>query len=522
MTVVAIDFGTSNTVVSYLDPVTQRPQTMRFEGISRFFSYGASAQDLVHVVPSVVFVGRDRLLCGAAALGNRHQKDRFFHGFKRELAADYQAMPREIDGKAYGAAEVAEQFLGQLWKQVQQQFKGKPQPEQVVLSVPVGAFERYLDWFLETSARLKMPQVQFVDESTAAALGYAVERPGAMVLVVDFGGGTLDLSLVRTAPNQAGQSVLRADVLAKADAYIGGVDIDSWIVEHCLKRIGASRASVGEGGWQKLLEVAERLKIQLSSAEEGKESWFDDENFVAYDFALTRVEFEELLEARQLLEYVRQAMDELLLVAQSKGIAKTKIDQVLLVGGSCLIPAVQNLVVSYFGRQRVGLDKPFEAIAHGALAVGRRVMVEDYLQHGYAIRLWDPYAKSHLYYPIIPQGVKYPYRRPDVLTLQAAVDGQNQIELDIGEIAEQVHTEVVFDAQGRMMSGNLNQQSVFRVLAKGGEKVCVAHIEPPGRMGVDRVAVEFEVDERRILRATVRDLLTNRLVVKRQEVVKLK
>lgn len=65
-----------------------------------------------------------------------------------------------------------------------------------------------------------------------------------VVLVVDFGGGTLDLSLIRTVVADNTKKVLRAQVLAKSDAYVGGVDIDVWIVEHYLRQINSSREEV--------------------------------------------------------------------------------------------------------------------------------------------------------------------------------------------------------------------------------------------------------------------------------------
>jgi molecular chaperone DnaK (HSP70) len=68
-----------------------------------------------------------------------------------------------------------------------------------------------------------------------------------------------------------------AEILAKSDAYLGGEDIDLWIVEDYLHQIGSSRSAVGAVGWQNLLELAERLKIRLSSAESAKESWLDEE-----------------------------------------------------------------------------------------------------------------------------------------------------------------------------------------------------------------------------------------------------
>lgn len=64
--------------------------------------------------------------------------------------------------------------------------------------------------------------MQIVDESTAAAVGYAVKRPGSLVLVADFGGGTLDLSLVRTVSITSEQQAVRAEVIAKSDAFVGG------------------------------------------------------------------------------------------------------------------------------------------------------------------------------------------------------------------------------------------------------------------------------------------------------------
>ena len=237
-----------------------------------------------------------------------------------------------------------------------------------------------------------------------------------MVLVVDFGGGTLDLSLVRTVSITSAQQAVRAEVIAKSDAFIGGVDIDIRIVEHYLQQIGSSRTDVGEIGWQNLLEVAEKLKIRLSTAAQAKESWFDDENFMSHELQLNRDELAEILEAQQLLEVLRQALDEVLAIALSRGINKAAIEQVLLVGGSCQIPTVQQLVISYFGRQRVKLDKPFEAVAHGALALSEMAAVDDYLRHSYAIRLWEPHSKGYSYFTLIEKGMRYPGARSQPLT----------------------------------------------------------------------------------------------------------
>ncbi|MEO6860179.1 MAG: Hsp70 family protein, partial [Microcoleus sp.] len=443
MVAIAIDFGTSNTIVCILNPDTQTPETLRLGEMSRIFKTKHSSEDVreIPVVPTLVFVkNTGELVLGEKVRSQRlgqSQPDRFFKAFKRDLAADFQPPARNLDGENYTSELVAGQFIRTIWKQLYHQ---NIQPNKLIFTVPVGAFERYLDWFRDLAENLGVEEVQLIDESTAAALGYAVKRPGSLVLVVDFGGGTLDLSLVRTAPHSAvknspshNPNLMRAEVLAKSDAYIGGEDIDIWIVEDYLREIGSSRAEVGGVGWQNLLEIAEKLKIQLSQVNDAKESWFDDENFMSYDLQLNRDKLEEILEYRQLLEQLRECLDEVLSIALAKGIGKADIEQVLLVGGTSLIPAVSNLVISYFGRQKVKIDKPFEAVAHGALALTQLASVDDYLRHSYAIRLWEPYAKAYAYSPIFSKEIKYPCQSSEELTLQVAIEGQREIRLDIGE-----------------------------------------------------------------------------------------
>jgi molecular chaperone DnaK (HSP70) len=94
--------------------------------------------------------------------------------------------------------------------------------------------------------------------------------PVLSLLVVDFGGGTLDLSLVRTV-SKTSLTRSEAEVLAKADTISWRRDIDLWIVEDYLHQIGSSSAAVGEIGYQTLLEVR-RLKVRLSIAEEAKKA----------------------------------------------------------------------------------------------------------------------------------------------------------------------------------------------------------------------------------------------------------
>ncbi len=524
MTAIAIDFGTSNTVVSILEPDTQTPKTLRFASLSRVFNLGdtiAKSADIA-VIPSIVYICNEKgITIGEKARSQRLgllQPQRFFRAFKRDLAADFQPPARTIEGEIFDSNRVAVEFITQIWQEI---LAAKIEPSLVIFTVPVGTFERYLDWFKDVALELGLPTVKFVDESTAAALGYAVQRPGSIVLVADFGGGTLDLSLVRTSPLGSDEIKLQAEVLAKTDIYAGGEDIDRWIVEDYLTQLGSNRETIGEIGWQNLLAIAERLKIRLTTNEEARESWLDEETFMSYDLTFNRARLEDLLETRQLLEQFRNAIDEILTLGLRKGVLKGDIEQILLVGGSCQIQAIQQLFTSYFGRQRVKLHKPFEAVAHGALALTQIAGLEDYLRHGYCIRLWEPYTRTYNYFHLFEPGTKYPCKREEPLTLQVAIEGQTEIRLDIGEIAEITTAEVTYDAAGRMSSSPVNKQSQYRSLERDHDSVCLARLETPGEIGIDRLAVEFAVTEHRILVGTITDLLTTKVLVKEGAIAKL-
>jgi molecular chaperone DnaK (HSP70) len=506
MTTIAIDFGTSNTIVSVINPITQKPEMLQLEGLSS--------------VPTIVFIQPDRVLIGEPVRKQRlgfAQPDRYFANFKRDLIAVYQPPDRLIDGQSYSAALVAELFLTQLWAQITAQVT----PTQVILTVPIGAFEHYLDWFRGVATRLNFPQPMWVDESTAAALGYAVGQPNRICLVVDCGGGTIDLSLVKTRAAQPNHPQLKAQVLAKSDAYIGGADIDIWIVEDYLRQQGIDRSTVSAISWQNLLEIAERLKIQLSQVIKAKDSWFDDENFMAYELQYSRSQLEVILENQQFLEQLRQSIDEVLVLAIDKGIRKSDIDAVLLVGGSAQIPAIQQLLRLYFGVAKLKCDQPLEAVAYGALALTTLTPIEDELRHAYAIQLWDPQQKSYTFYPIFAKGTAYPcVSPPPLMILQAAIAGQTEIRLDIGELADIRQAVVEYDRQGQVSTTHLNPTQAFRSLPATGQ-TCIASLSPAGQLGIDRITVEFAVTADRQLVATVEDLLTQKRLLDRQVVALL-
>lgn len=521
MTTISIDFGTSNTIIGILDK--KAPKTIKIPNVSRsFLQNNEDNSEIISVIPSLVFVQKGhqwilgQQVCSQRLGFQESQKERLFKAFKRDLVADYQPPPRHIEGLDYTPEMVSERFLLEIWQHLKTQ---KIHPSQVIFTAPIEAFEHYLDWFREMGDKLGVDSVQIVDESTAAALGYAVHRPSSLVLVIDFGGGTLDLSLVRTIPSVSSSKPLKAEVLAKSGAYLGGEDIDRWIVEDYLRSKGLSQGEISKGSWQVLLDLAEKSKIKLSREAQAKDSWFDDENSMTHEISLERKQLEEILEQHKFLDQLRNSLDEVLTIALNRGISKADIDKVLLVGGSCLIPAVQQLIISYFGKQKVALHKPFDAVCHGALSLNKLQEVEDYLRHSYVIRVWNNHTKGYDYHPIFEAGIKYPCKREE--KLQVASPQQKEIRLDIGEMAILSESEVIYDEQGRIVTAEVHQQTNFRSLAGNQSEVCVAHLEPPGELERDRISVEFEVNEKRVLLATVTDLLTGKCLVNRGAIAEL-
>lgn len=527
---IAIDFGTSNTVIARWNPATEQAELVKLPGLT--WQVGQNPP----LIPSLVYVedaSRDRLVIGQAVCDkglDLKTDPRFFRSFKRGIGTDIQGFLPELDGQTMTFERVGRGFLTQLLQGI----RDVPlSVDSLVVTVPVDSFEAYRHWLGGVCQHLKVEQVRMLDEPTAAALGYGLaERE--LLLVVDFGGGTLDLSLVRldgTAGNRplgfilkwgekmfaesSGQKAKTARVLAKAGKNLGGSDLDNWLVDYFAASQGVEKTPL-------TTRLAERLKISLSLQKQAKEVYFNDETLESYELALDRDGFEQILAEHDFFTSLDEAMTQVLQQARRQGVEVEDIDGVLLVGGTAQIPAVQRWIGEYFDESKVRRDRPFEAIATGALQLNRGVEVQDFLYHSYGIRYWNHRNKRHDWHPLIKSGQAYPMADPVELVLGASVDNQPSIELIIGELGAQTGgTEVYFDGD-RLVTRSLasGTQSVQPLNDRDGAR-SIAQLTPPGNPGSDRVKVFFRVDRDRFLRITVEDLLTNETLVGDRPVVQL-
>ena len=199
---IAIDFGTSNTCIARWNPVTQQPETLSLPNSQQLGQNPPLIPSLLYVEDASqgkVVIGqtvRDRGL-------DLTSSPRFFRSFKRGISTDIQGFLPELDGQTVTFEQVGQWFLTQLVKTIDASFL-----QSLILTVPVDSFEAYRHWLGQVCQSLPVEEVRMLDEPTAAALGYGMaDREN--LLVVDFGGGTLDLSLVQLDKSvQAGRKPL--------------------------------------------------------------------------------------------------------------------------------------------------------------------------------------------------------------------------------------------------------------------------------------------------------------------------
>lgn len=533
MTTIAIDFGTSNTVITRWNNTSQKAEIISLVNLSEQLLNNPP------LVPSLLYV--ENALSGKTLAGQEvkdrgldiSNNPRFFRNFKRGIGTKIKGFIPELDGETVNLEKAGEWFLSKVIYAYKSQYR---EPiDSLILTVPVDSFESYRNWLTEACQSWEIDKIQLLDESTAVALGYGTVNED-IVLVVDFGGGTIDLSLVQlnlgsnSAKTPQGfilkwghkmmgenskQKVKTAKVLGKVGQNLGGSDIDNWLVDYFAKTLNFPKSSL-------MTRLAERVKIELSSQNSASEVYFDDQSFETYELELDRQQFHAILEEHGFLSQLDHLMNQLLQQGRRNGIDKTDISGVLLVGGSVQIPAVKTWIEGYFPKEKIKFDRPFTAIAEGALQLNQTYEVQDFLYHSYGIRYWNRRENRHSWHTIIPEGQPYPFTQPVELILGASVDQQPSIELIIGELgSETSRTEVYFEGD-RLLTRSLTQGQVsVQPLNDTPEGKTIAKLDPLGLAGVDRIKVLFIVNVDRTLRITVEDLLTQETLLENQSVAQL-
>lgn len=554
----ALDLGTTNTVLARWDPDAERPVIAELPAVSR--PPAREALEAPRVVPSAVQVigepsfwarlGQKGVLARRLFLGklaeigqpalerNRAQhRPGFVPSWKRALGISPLLTLTRTGGRVFTAREVARLFLRELLAAHKAQTGARIR--ELVVTSPVESFESYRAELQAIGRQLGLTRLRFLDEPVAAALGYGLGLTRTRrVLVVDMGGGTLHMAALELRPEDLPHGTGR--VLAKAGRDVGGNLVDGWLLDALCQRLGYELPD--DGGeearlWRQLmlaeacrvkeaLHFEERATFEVSAPEHLRrfEARLQGE---ARELELTRAELVKLLEARGLYRELEGCLAE---VVGALG-GSAELDDVLMVGGSTLLPQVYPMFEARFGRGRVRAWQPFEAVAYGAavFAAGR-VEPADFLIHDYALLTYDARTSKPEHTVVVPRGTRFPtppdlWKRQLVPTCSLG-EPERLFKLVICEIGsggpERTFT---WDAAGQLhklggAQGGVSEQVVVKL---NEANPTLGYLDPPHspRDSRPRLEVSFGVNAERWLCATVLDLHTHKLLMKGEPVVRL-
>jgi molecular chaperone DnaK (HSP70) len=533
---IGIDFGTANTVVARWDEARSVGEPIPLDGVD--LDRAADVGVRQRVVPSLLAYSHadDRRWLGAQVLTQPELLTRpdvtVFQSTKSAVTGRVVDVPRVVGARRLSAREAATQFLRDLTA-LTVLAVGADDLE-IVATAPVEAFDTYRDWLVgEVADGLGGARLRVVDEATAAAVGYSVRmRPGEVFAVVDFGAATLDVSVVRVADPSGGRVGPAVRTIAAAGLDLGGNHIDALLATRAAAAAGLpdSDPVAYNRVFRPLLRGAETAKIALTRQDRAVVAGTDPVTGAAYQSELTRAAFDRLLRESDVLGRVNRVLRRALDGAAAKGHPADAISGVFLVGGSSLLPAVQDLVLLQFAPELVHSDRPLEAVAAGAASIAGGYELHDHIQHDYAIRHLSRSTGSYEFEPLVAAGTAYPTVEPvKTLTVKAIRDGQRQFGLAIYERAHATFRdagadlEIVFDATGgaRTVAVTPQARQERAMVWLNEDSLTFLEAEPPAAAGTDRFRVEFRVDAQKRLTVSAYDLQRGILVLDRQPVVRL-
>jgi molecular chaperone DnaK (HSP70) len=516
----AIDFGTTNTVAAVADEGSVR--VAHLPGLTRELPTEQSPliPSAVHVQETVrrwLFLRHrtQQLSVGQPAL-NRNFDGRspaFAQEFKRYLGSQSHRPALRLKTKALSVREVTRLFLQELLTTAGRQ--SRTRITDLTIPSPVGFYEPYRAELASLTRQLGIRRFRSLDEPVAAALGYGVSMAREQtLLVVDFGGGTLDLAVVQLGP-QAAQAGT-APVLAKHMIALGGNDVDRWLME---RFVPAALRDLPE--WQQDARwEAMWVKERVSQEGCGEFRWGGLRR------SMSRAELVDLLTERGLYHQLRGALIEIQQqLAGEPSLSSRKVDELLLVGGSTLLPEVAAAVDAVFPQSVVRHDPAFvfTAVALGAARFAAGVPVEDFIYHDYAVAVQNEQTHAVEYELLIPRRTRYPTSPDFAVRYYADFPGMNEMRFSVCEMGRLGQAPVPWQTRpnGNGYWSPRDQPEPAPIIELNPGDLPLP-LRPAGKGTSPRLRVTYSITTDRWLCVTVEDLLRKQLLRVNEPVVRLR